>query len=832
MVAILSLVPRRSIYGTATRTFLDLSRFPSRKSTSAVASRAQCAFVNIGMEPSKKRQLHSPASWASGFRTPWNYECNQSTPPSKNTYSFQKNGSIACFASASSTDGDGDNLHLSKLTVKELKERLKAEGLSTTGLKADLIKRLNDESSSSHAPKSKTSSGKNTKSKPASSKRKFKVNPNWKTDFNPDALTAEFEKLAKKEGFDSSTAFFADDDTFEDDFDLDDFKGTVDLDGDDDGYDSFLDDDDTPDFDTPGTPTQQTMEERLAAAKRDQQRGRASVPKQLDDFSQEVSFEDLRKLGFRREVNPFGNDETPRREQFKVITGAMTCSGCGSNFQQDDELRPGYLPPAKFEVQEKLLMIEEAQKLQEKAESAEWTPEDEVEWLLRQGESSEESGESVDSLVNLSADEMAEKMGLDIELLSRKKVLCKRCHGLQNFGTVEQKLRPGWTDEPTLSQEQFRKLLLPLKEKKAVILALVDLFDFSGSVLPELDEIAGDNPVILAANKADLLPSQMGQNRAENWVRRELEYMDVKSIANIGGAVRLVSCKTGFGVSTMMEKAKSLAEELDCDIYIVGAANAGKSTLVNYLLDENNPDKKAAFVGKRRAGNANKYKGSVTTSPLPGTTLKFIKIELGGGRCVYDTPGLLIPGSLTERLTPEELKVVVPKKQVEPVTFRVPSGKCVLVGGLAKIELIGDSKPFLFTFFVANEIKLHPTDSSKADDFTATHVGKMLKPPLEHGVERMKEIGEFEYHEIDIQGDGWKQAAADITLRGLGWVAVTGAGTAKVRIGIPKGIGVSVRPPLMPFDVWEATAKYTGGRAVRKSSKSRSGKRRKGVGRN
>ena len=158
--------------------------------------------------------------------------------------------------------------------------------------------------------------------------------------------------------------------------------------------------------------------------------------------------------------------------------------------------------------------------------------------------------------------------------------------------------------------------------------------------------------------------------------------------------------------------------------------------------------------------------------------------------------------------------------------------QCVLVGGLAKIELIGDSKPFLFTFFVANGIKLHPTDSSKADEFIEKHIGNMLTPPLEPGRERMAEMGEFEYHEIDIEGNGWKEAAADITLRGLGWVAVTGAGTAKVKIGVPKGIGVSVRPPLMPFDVWEATAKYTGGRAVRKSSKSRSGKRRKGVGRN
>jgi 30S ribosome assembly GTPase len=168
---------------------------------------------------------------------------------------------------------------------------------------------------------------------------------------------------------------------------------------------------------------------------------------------------------------------------------------------------------------------------------------------------------------------------------------------------------------------------------------------------------------------------------------------------------------------------------------------------------------------------------------------------------------------------------------VEPITFRVSSGKCVLVGGLARIEVIGDSKPFLFTFFVANDIKLHPTDSSRADEFVQKHAGGMLTPPHGSGPERMEQIGEFESHVVEVQGAGWKEAAADISLTGLGWIAVTGAGSAQIKISVPKGVGVSVRPPLMPFDIWEVAASYTGAKAVRKSSKSRTGKRRKGVGR-
>eukprot|EP00546_Thalassionema_frauenfeldii_P012250 CAMPEP_0178920776 /NCGR_PEP_ID=MMETSP0786-20121207/15187_1 /TAXON_ID=186022 /ORGANISM="Thalassionema frauenfeldii, Strain CCMP 1798" /LENGTH=663 /DNA_ID=CAMNT_0020594869 /DNA_START=208 /DNA_END=2199 /DNA_ORIENTATION=- len=616
-----------------------------------------------------------------------------------------------------------------------------------------------------------------------------------------EELSTAFAELANKEGFDESTSFYAEEDDFEDDFDEDDF---IDF-----GSENPEDD----------------MDRRIAAAQSDVSRGKVSVSNELEDFSSRE--DEFRKLGFKHEVNPFGNDETPRRDEFRLVTDAMICSACGSDFQCSNETRPGYLPEEKFNIQVKLSKIEELQNLQKKAsENAEWSPEDEIEYLIQTSDGDVDSKE-FDEFAEIDIDKVAEDMGLDIVKATKKKMICKRCHGLQNFGKVDTALRPGWTDEPLMSQSRFRALLAPLREKPSVIIALVDLFDFAGSVLPELDAIAGDNPVIIAANKVDLLPSKMGQHRAENWVRRELEYMGIKSIANVGGAVRLVSCKTGFGIAGLLSKARQVAEEIDTDVFVVGAANAGKSTLINYVLERNS--RKEPTRVKRRAGNANAIKGAVTVSPLPGTTLKFIKVDLGEEKSLYDTPGLLVPGTLTQLLTPEELKVVVPKKKVEPITFRVASGKCVLVGGLARIEVIGDTKPFLFTFFVANDIKLHPTSSANADTFIETHTGGLLTPPLQ----KREENFEWEHHDVEIEGAGWKEAAADVVLCGLGWVAVTGAGVARIRITVPKGIIVSVRPPLMPFDVWEVASRYTGGRAVRKVSRNKSGsKRRRGVGRN
>jgi ribosome biogenesis GTPase A len=523
-----------------------------------------------------------------------------------------------------------------------------------------------------------------------------------------DRLSKAFDDLARREGLDSEHAFFADETDFIDDKDID-FTFNGDDDDDDDGGggadDSGGDAPDASDLSFSNVEQarevdEDSMEARIASAARERDAGMVAVPWDLDELATSRA---LDRLGFQREVNPFGNDETPRKERFAtLLRNPLTCPACGSKFQCDDEARPGFLPRDKYETQVSLSKFEQEQALQLKAESddLEWSPEDEVEWLLKQEQQQQErkntgSGETVDSsrLPTTKFDLEATTQGLDldlVELSQQKPAICKRCHGLQNFGKIDDALRPGWTSEPTLSQEKFRNLLKPLRDKPAVIIALVDLFDFSGSVLAELDGIAGKNPVILAANKVDLLPDKMGTTRVESWVRRELDYLGVKSLANIGGAVRLVSCKTGQGIAAMMGKARALAEELDCDIYVIGAANAGtlregshprlpsckrrayhrclvvyagKSTLLNHILaPSRNEDRKVA--GKRRAGNANKKKGEITTSPLPGTTLEFIKVDLGDGRTLYDTPGLLVPGTLTQILTPDELKVVIPRRCV------------------------------------------------------------------------------------------------------------------------------------------------------------------------
>jgi 30S ribosome assembly GTPase len=200
----------------------------------------------------------------------------------------------------------------------------------------------------------------------------------------------------------------------------------------------------------------------------------------------------------------------------------------------------------------------------------------------------------------------------------------------------------------------------------------------------------------------------------------------------------------------------------------MGAANVGKSSFINRLLESNYRDKSK----KADRGKPSKEVPQATVSSLPGTTLDFIKIKLPNGVTMIDTPGLINRGQLTSRLTPEELRDVIPTKPINAITFRLEEGKCVMIGGLASVELV-QGKPLFFTFFISNKIKLHPTTASKVAEFTAKHIGELVFPPS--SIQRVEELGPYESVEFDLEGEGWKKSVHDIVIAGLGWVAITGA---------------------------------------------------------
>lgn len=101
--------------------------------------------------------------------------------------------------------------------------------------------------------------------------------------------------------------------------------------------------------------------------------------------------------------------------------------------------------------------------------------------------------------------------------------ICQRCFRLNQYGQVEQSLRPGWSKDELLSPQRFEQLLQVVQETNCIVLCIVDLFDLQGSLLRNLKQIAGKNTIVIAANKLDLLPKDASQTRLLSWVHSEVK---------------------------------------------------------------------------------------------------------------------------------------------------------------------------------------------------------------------------------------------------------------------------------------------------------------------
>lgn len=384
---------------------------------------------------------------------------------------------------------------------------------------------------------------------------------------------------------------------------------------------------------------------------------------------------------------------------------------------------------------------------------------------------------------------------------------------------MEDALRPGWSDNELLTPERFREMVSVVRRKRCAVVCLIDIFDFHGSQLYNLPRIVGDNPVLVAVNKADLLPSDFKEERVRIWVKQQLDKIGVKDVTTRD--VFLISGKSGMGVRPLLRHMKTMAKLRKRDLYVIGAANVGKSTFINRLIEEGRSGGAKTFKKKKPKGK--EATGSlVTTSALPGTTLNFIEVDLGDKVSLFDTPGLIIPHQLTTRLNTDELRAVIPQKRINHVTLRLGEGKSVLLGGLARLDFV-TGRPFLFTFYVSNDVKLHLTGTDRADEFLDKHLGsELIFPPFSK--DRLGELGEWTPREFNITGGGWKTSATDIVISGLGWISVTGALDCTVRVMVPEHVGVRLRDPLMPYETWDTTARWTGLRAI-KTSKKKGGSR-------
>ncbi|GIQ69738.1 ribosome biogenesis GTPase YqeH [Xylanibacillus composti] len=340
--------------------------------------------------------------------------------------------------------------------------------------------------------------------------------------------------------------------------------------------------------------------------------------------------------------------------------------------------------------------------------------------------------------------------------LKAETAICKRCFRIRHYNEIS---------TVTVDQNAFVQLLSSIADTDSLVVAIADIFDFEGSLISGLHRFIGRNPVLLVANKMDLLPKGLNWNRILNWVQQQAKAQGLK----VEG-VALCSAKRNVGFERVVERIDQLRKGRD--VYVVGATNVGKSTLINRLIrDYSDMD------------------AELTTSPIPGTTLDAVRIPLEDGKAVIDTPGIVYPHRLTEVVPKRVLSKLMPDKPVKPLVYQLQEKQTLFFGALARFDFV-QGEPQSFTCYVSNSIKVHRTKLEKADALYAEHKGGLLSPP---DSEEWNELPPLARHRLFIP----KGKKADVYVSGLGWIAVNGESGAELSLHLPEGVKYAVRDRLI-----------------------------------
>nr|XP_043619163.1 GTP-binding protein BRASSINAZOLE INSENSITIVE PALE GREEN 2, chloroplastic [Erigeron canadensis] len=384
------------------------------------------------------------------------------------------------------------------------------------------------------------------------------------------------------------------------------------------------------------------------------------------------------------------------------------------------------------------------------------------------------------------------KLAREAQVEREEVTVCARCHSLRNYGQVKNQ-----TAENLIPDFDFDKLISTRLMKptgnadSTVVIMVVDCVDFDGSFPKRAakslfaaleggrDSVQKSKKLpklILVATKVDLLPSQISPTRLDRWVRHRAKAHGAPRL----NGVYLVSSRKDLGVRNLLTFVKDLAGPRG-HVWVIGAQNAGKSTLINALAK-----KGGVKVSK------------LTEAAVPGTTLGILRIGgiLSAKAKMYDTPGLLHPYLMSMRLNREEQKMVEIRKELRPRTYRIKQGQAIHVGGLMRLDLNQASVQTIYvTVWASPNVSLHMGKIENADETWNKHAGVRLQPPI--GVDRVPELGNWESREVKVSGISWDVNSIDLSAAGLGWFSLGLKGEAALTLWTFDGIEITTREPLV-----------------------------------
>ena len=244
--------------------------------------------------------------------------------------------------------------------------------------------------------------------------------------------------------------------------------------------------------------------------------------------------------------------------------------------------------------------------------------------------------------------------------------ICQRCFRMKNYGEYQ---------VVTKSNEEYLEILKSVGKTKDLVLYITDLLNLERNIEQIRNIIP--NKMILVLNKKDVLPKSVKETKL-------IQYLEEKNIHF--EEVIVISVNKNYNIDYLLKRIKYY--QTTKNVYVVGHTNAGKSSLINKLIE-----------------NYSDNVQELTMSPLPSTTLNTVNIEINDYLTLIDTPGLIDSGSILNHIDPKMIKKISPRKEIKPRTYQLRKNQSIIIENLVRIDYVEGEKNS-FILFLSNDLKV------------------------------------------------------------------------------------------------------------------------------
>lgn len=333
-------------------------------------------------------------------------------------------------------------------------------------------------------------------------------------------------------------------------------------------------------------------------------------------------------------------------------------------------------------------------------------------------------------------------------------LFCERCYQENRFNL---------TPKEAAVSPDFLTMLNDAKASDALIVYVVDLFSFECSFSRAINDIIRSLPLVILANKRDLMPKEAVDEDLREYVAHRFRASGLPAVKEDVLLLSLSSLSDTSAAAQMIEEKRRRH-----DVYIIGASGAGKTLFLSSFLHD--------FT--------NKSSRSIVTREYPSTHLRVMQIPLDSSSSIYDTPGTGIANSLLGYGDIELSRILIPNGiPLVGRDYTLEAGSSLFLGGLVRLDLLKAAKKTPLRVYCSSEVEIRRLRKSKKLD--EEYKKSLQKEALSPASERVRSLHDMDIFDLSIT----EQGKRDIGVAGIGWFTFEGA-EQTFRLYVPKGIGI------------------------------------------